>query len=296
MHQAVAMWLMAITLAGCSQSYALNSAIADPPANPMHPASNFPFTIPVGTGAINAMIYTASGDGPHPTVLLLHGFPGNEKNLDLAQAARRAGWHVLTMNYRGTWGSAGNFSFTGAAEDARAALKFLRDPGPVEKYGIDPTRIAIVGHSMGGMMAADAAADDLSVIGLFLIDPWDISDVAKTIDTAAGAKAWHDRMVVNQPALSGTDEATLAAELRVSGSRFDLTKRVSSYGNRPLDIISAERGDGSRNAIILKAVQSSTNPAATGETWTTDHSFNDRRISLSGRLVQWLAQLPKHNE
>lgn len=296
MHKAFVLWLMAIALGGCSQSYALSPAIADPPANAIHPASNFPFTIPVGTGAMNAMLYTASGDAPHPTVLLLHGFPGNEQNLDLAQAARRAGWNVLTMHYRGTWGSAGSFSFAGAAEDTRAALKFLREAGADQKNGIDPTRIAIVGHSMGGIMAADAAADDPTVMGLFLVDPWDMSADGKTIDTPAGTKAWHDEMVVDQPALSGTDEATLAAELRSSVTRFDLTKRLTAYGNRPLDIISAERGGGPGNAIILKAVQRSTNPSATGETWPTDHSFNDRRIALSERLVAWLANLPKHNE
>ena len=296
MQKAVALWLMAISLAGCSQSYSFDPAVADPPADLTHPASNFPFAIPVGSGAINAMMYTASGDRPHPTVLLLHGFPGNEKNLDLAQAARRAGWNVLTMNYRGSWGSAGNFSFTGAAEDTRAALSFLRDPGPVQRYHIDPTRIAIVGHSMGGMMAADAGADDRSVIGLFLIDPWDISAVAKTIDTESGAKAWHEQMIANQRALSGTDEATLGAELRNVGSQFDLAKRAGSYGNRSLDIIGAQRGDGAANAVILNAIQSSTNSSATGETWPTDHSFNDRRIRLSERLVQWLAKLPKHKE
>jgi len=33
--------------------------------------------------------YLAAGAGPHPTILLLHGFPGNEKNLDVAQAKRQ---------------------------------------------------------------------------------------------------------------------------------------------------------------------------------------------------------------
>jgi hypothetical protein len=33
-----------------------------------------------------SVIYIASGAGPHPTVLMLHGFPGNEKNLDLAHS------------------------------------------------------------------------------------------------------------------------------------------------------------------------------------------------------------------
>lgn len=47
-------------------------------------------------------MYMAAGAGPHPTVLLLHGLPGNEQNVDLAQSIRRAGWNVLTLHYRGS--------------------------------------------------------------------------------------------------------------------------------------------------------------------------------------------------
>ena len=52
----------------------------------------------------------ASGTQPHPTVILLHGFPGYEQNIDLAQSLRRDGWNVLAMHYRGAWGSQGTFS------------------------------------------------------------------------------------------------------------------------------------------------------------------------------------------
>ena len=54
---------------------------------------------------LNGVVYLANGAGPHPTVVLLHGFPGNEKNLDLAQALRRDGFNVLFFHYRGAWGS-----------------------------------------------------------------------------------------------------------------------------------------------------------------------------------------------
>ena len=82
----------------------------DPPSDTAHPASLAAFVIPSLEGALNAVMYTAAGVGAHPTLLLLHGFPGNEQNLDLAQVARRAGWNVLTFHYRGSWGSPGAFS------------------------------------------------------------------------------------------------------------------------------------------------------------------------------------------
>ena len=41
-------------------------------------------------GRLLSVLYTAGGEGLHPTVLLLHGIPGCEKNIDLAQDLRRA--------------------------------------------------------------------------------------------------------------------------------------------------------------------------------------------------------------
>ena len=90
---------------------------------------------------INGIAYTAAGAGPHPVLVLMHGLPGNEKNLDLAQAVRRAGWTVVTFNYRGSWGSPGRFSFAGNLDDAKAVLAWLRDPANAARLAIDPRRI-----------------------------------------------------------------------------------------------------------------------------------------------------------
>lgn len=49
---------------------------------------------------MNGLIYWAAGEDPYPVALFLHGFPGNEKNFDLAQAVRRAGWDAIYFNYR----------------------------------------------------------------------------------------------------------------------------------------------------------------------------------------------------
>jgi pimeloyl-ACP methyl ester carboxylesterase len=239
---------------------------------------------------MNAVIYLASGKGPHPTLLLLHGFPGNEQNLDLAQAARRAGWNVLTLHYRGSWGSEGSFSFLGAAEDAHAALAFLEDPATDAHYHIDPGRIAVAGHSMGGYMAADAAADDPRIVGLFLIDPWDIGADARTLGTPDGRRAWHDEVVGDLPPLAGTSEQKLAAEMSANADRLDLTKRAVAFGNRPIDIRGAQRGGGEAQTLLLKAIRSAGNGKASGAVWPTDHPFSDMRIALAAELVRWLAQ------
>lgn len=273
---------------------AVSPAIADPAPDPAHPAGQDAFVLPVGKGGVNALMLTASGPGPHPTLLLLHGFPGNEQNLDLAQAARRDGWNVLTFHYRGSWGSPGAFSFGNAAEDAHAAIAFVRSPAAVARYAIDPRRIAVAGHSMGGFMAADAAADDRRVAGLFLIDAWDIADTARSLATAAGHTGWHDEVVGDLPPLAGTSEAALSAEMLRGGDRFDITRRIAAYGDRPLAIYGATRGNGMGNLAYFRAAADAGNTHVTGAIWNTDHPFSDKRIALAEALVQWLDTLTPH--
>jgi len=96
------------------------------------------------------LLYIAAGEAPHPAVVLLHGNPGNERNLDLAQAVHRAGYTVLYFDYRGNWGSGGTFSRTHAIENVHAAVRWIRSARSARRFGIDSSRVALVGHSMGG--------------------------------------------------------------------------------------------------------------------------------------------------
>src|SRR6201996_7264374 len=137
----------------------------DPPSNPEHPARMSVLHIPSHGVLINGVLYSPPGGGVHSTLVICHGLPGNEKNLDLAQAVRRAGWNAVTFNYRGSWGSPGKFRFAQNIDDARAVLSFLRDPGNAAKLGIDAHRIVLLGHSMGGWVAAHTASRDPTLMG-----------------------------------------------------------------------------------------------------------------------------------
>ena len=53
--------------------------------------------------ALLGVLHLPEGEGPHPVAVLLHGFPGNERNFDLAQSLRRAGYAALVFHYRGSW-------------------------------------------------------------------------------------------------------------------------------------------------------------------------------------------------
>lgn len=98
-------------------------------------------------------LYLARGDEPKPTALLLHGCPGLEKNLDLAVLLRDRGWNALLFHYRGCWGSAGRYDLRTVPRDVTAAVGYLAGCPRV-----DPGRIAVVGHSLGGWAAIVTAA------------------------------------------------------------------------------------------------------------------------------------------
>ncbi|WP_082466961.1 alpha/beta hydrolase family protein [Sphingomonas sp. Leaf25] len=104
------------------------------------------------TGGVDvpARFFIAAGLGPHPTILLLHGLPGTELNLDLARAIQRTGWNVLAIHYRGVWGSPGQFALGNTIADARAALQWLRASD--RQAQVDTSRIVVFGHSMGGFV------------------------------------------------------------------------------------------------------------------------------------------------
>jgi pimeloyl-ACP methyl ester carboxylesterase len=264
------------------------AVVTDPRPDAAYPAGMSAFVIPAQDGAMNAVLYTAAGAGIHPTLLLLHGFPGNEQNLDLAQAARRAGWNVLTLHYRGSWGSPGRFSFGNASEDAFAALQFLQQPSTVARYRIDTSAIVVAGHSMGGFMAADAAAAEPRVAGLFLIDPWDPAQTVAALATPEGEADWKAEVAGDLPPLAGATYDSLTGEIRADGAKFDLGRRLAGYGRRPLSIIGAERGIGAMARKVAADAQGA-NPDARLMVWPTDHGFSDKRIALADALVRFLA-------
>src|SRR6476659_4291182 len=208
-----------IGLSIAASASAAPSATVDPPRDLSHPAHNQQLLIPSHGFGMNALLFVASGKGPHRTVILMHGLPGNERNLDLAQAIRRAGWDVLTFTYRGAWGSAGAFSISNAMEDAQAALEFARSDAGA-KLGIDTRHIVLAGHSMGGSTAAMAAASTTGLDGLILLDAWNIA--------AGTSKGAISRAELVQSfddfgnALHGATPQSVADEVVAKRSQWDL--------------------------------------------------------------------------
>jgi diadenosine tetraphosphate (Ap4A) HIT family hydrolase/acetyl esterase/lipase len=265
------------------------AVVADPARDKDHPADMAAFQLEIAGSKVNAILYTASGTQPHPTLLFLHGFPGNETNIDLLQAVRRAGWNAMRINYRGSWGSEGKFSFANARADGEAAVAFLLDPANAAKYHIDTKRLVVAGHSMGGFMAADAVAAEPRVAGTVMIDSWNIAGDARQITDDKSRKAAIEGMRPDTAPLAATPEA-LIAEMQRDQAKLDLEKLAAQIADRPVLMIGAEFANGPDVRKQAAAAKAAGAKALTEAYLPTDHSFSDSRIALEGEVLRWLAR------
>jgi pimeloyl-ACP methyl ester carboxylesterase len=291
---ALFMTSLAVVVPAIGQSHAIT---ADPEPDKTNPAAMQTFQLPSHGALLNAFVYVAAGVGPHPTVILLHGFPGNERNLDLAQSIRRAGWNVLYFNYRGSWGSPGDFSFTHCIEDAQSAIAYLRDDTKAAKLRSDPNTIVLIGHSMGGFVALQTGALDRDIKAVVTISAADLGTnrvpavpdqrdlFAKGL--AAGLAA------EGMAPLAGVSPQMLASEVLANADKWNFVVLAPKFATRPLLVITSDDGLTAPNDAFVDAAKKSGNREVNTVHIPTDHSYSDHRIALQQTVLDWLARLTR---
>jgi uncharacterized protein len=281
--------VFAVTTSSSAQSVPA-AIFTDPPTDKDHPARMTVLHIPTHGVLINGLVYSPPGAGPHPTLVICHGLPGNEKNLDLAQAVRRAGWNAVTFNYRGSWGSPSQYRFAQNLEDADALLAYLRTPAVAAKLGIDTKRIAIAGHSMGGWVAAHTASHDRALIGAILISMGDMGR-----EGGASRQQEIEIMADNMEALAGVTAESMADEVLANAKEFrtDSEPVVSGLTRTPLLALTSDDGLAPDTQALIRAIEAKGGGKNIKAVHVaTDHSWSDKRIFLESTILSWLAGLP----
>jgi phospholipase/carboxylesterase len=139
-------------------------------------------------------VYEPAGDGPHPTVVALHGWGANAMDLlGLAPYLGAGqflvvcpqgpvevplgpmvgyGWFPLTMG-----APPDPVAFAAGADAARRFVDMV-----VRRYPVDPNKLVVLGFSQGGVMAyALALAEPARFAGLVALSSWFPAPLAQTL-------------------------------------------------------------------------------------------------------------------
>ena len=260
-------------------SFGIHAKLEQPQIEP-YPKNSAEVTVLSHGKRLPALYYGAQGKGPHPTIILLHGYPGNEKNLDIAQGMRDAGWNVIFFHYRGAWGAEGDFSFTGSEQDVTAVTQFLQQPDNAKQFKIDINKISYIGHSMGGHMAVAGMFDNPEVSCGVVYDGANIGVTFKSDDAKTRAlwASYADSLFM----LRGWSGEVSSRELTEKAQQLDLIPRAHKIAERPILFIPAD-SDVIPITEIDALVEAMRNVEGNRVSYTLikdDHSFNNNRLKL----------------
>ncbi|WP_448062352.1 alpha/beta hydrolase family protein [Cellulomonas hominis] len=135
-----------------------------------------PVTIPYEGTVLHGYSYraaTAPGadDDPRPTVVMHNGFDGTAEELHFfgAAAAVERGYHVLTFDGPGQPAALRHDGLVFRADWQHVVTPVL-DWLLTTRAEVDPERVALLGISMGGLLAPRAAADEHRLAACIAVD------------------------------------------------------------------------------------------------------------------------------
>jgi len=224
------------------------------------------------------VLYLTRGEELAPTVLLLHGCPGLEKNLDLAVRLREAGWNSLVFHYRGCWGSAGRYDLRSIPRDVIAAVDYLAGCPRV-----DPGRIAVLGHSLGGWAAMVTAAAEprLRAVAVY----------GAPARLGAALRLSPDRVEEEFTRFLATTPEEFAGQAAVIAERTDALAAAGAIGPRPLLVVHGTADWWVPVAQARELRERAGSSCRYVEVEGADHAFSWHRAELADLVVGWLRGL-----
>jgi dipeptidyl aminopeptidase/acylaminoacyl peptidase len=271
------------------------AAAHDPLPSLKPPASMQEVVVMSGGERLNGLVYLAAGPGPHPVVVFLHGYPGNEKNLDLAQAVRREGYDAVYFDYRGVWGSGGTFSFANSLDDVQAIVDWVRAPEQVTRFHFDPRRIAIVGHSFGGWLALLHGAGETQTVCVAGLAAWNVGWAEQrfaTHDDERKASLDDFRNTTNPSSGPVRADATALLNEMASHPEWDYVTKAPGLAGHAVLLVAATRDsideDIAMHERMAKAIRAAGGKRVKLVTYDDDHPFSSHRLALGDELIRWL--------
>ncbi len=222
-------------------------------------------------------IMMAMGNEPKATIIFLHGNPGFEKNEDIGQTLRRGGYNAVYFSYSGTWGSEGVFNYENSVNDVNSIIKYLKANS--RNLKIDTENIYLCGFSMGADIAIITANTNNNIKGIISIDPW--NGFFELSNKTQSELDKYRNNVEQRPCInlkSGTDFIASIIE----NNEMNL-KPILQNSSKPIIHIFSNEKDKSSFELINELTNKEMLLIK-----SSDHSFSDKRISLTNEIVLWM--------
>jgi fermentation-respiration switch protein FrsA (DUF1100 family) len=246
---------------------------------------------------LDAKFWYTNKKVPLPTVILLHGFPGNSSSpYGLAERLKNE-MNVLSFNYEGSFNSEGVFSWENCLADVGAAISFLKQKRTIEQFAIDTSGITVCGTSLGAAIALSAAVHNNAIKRVIaVVGGNDLSIyLQKMKSDPAYMVAFEKRIAKSAVAGIRGDSAYIHnyfEQIIPNYEYFDLIKNADKLKNRQIFFITAwldtlvpmeefiiptyrRLKKLNPDGVSIKAIE-------------TDHSFTNAREELANTIKVWI--------
>jgi len=238
----------------------------------------------IGESGVFARFLRPESEEKCPLVVVFHGLPGTELNLDLAYSLREAGYAVLAPNYNGAWGSRGDYRVETIPNNIKTVLDLAFDGSFALKWGIDTERVAVVGHSLGGWSAFCSLRIDARIRCIVALDPM--------VDPLFGgdpgdAEPFLRELIVP---LRGVTVQQMVDGLRWAGKEWLPLDTIADLGDRFFMLLCATGPDAVPLEPAMQLLSKAREISNATEFWAlaSDHSFISCRPLMRQLVVDFL--------
>lgn len=246
---------------------------------------------------LNAVFY-ATNDKYSPTLVLVHGFPGNNQSpLGLADKLNAAGIKILVFNYQGSFSSEGFFNNRNSIHDIVVALNFLKLEKTIHQFEIDTSKIVLCGYSAGGGFALTAALHNPEIKKIITIGGSDNSVYIRKMKADTGYRDIFEQNVSRAFSPNGPIKGDAEFLHRFNDSLianvdyYDPVKNAEKLRDREILFIAGSLDNTSpidENCLPLyNQLKQLKSEKVDIKVFDTDHSFSNVKDDLIKVIVDW---------
>jgi uncharacterized protein len=248
---------------------------------------------------LDAKLYQAEKVISPPTLILLHGFPGNANSpYGLADKLAINGINVLVFNYEGSFNSEGTFSWENCINDIDEAISFLKQEKNIEQFAIDTSKIIVCGCSIGAALALSAAVHNSEIKKIIaVVGGNDLSIYLQKMKKDTVFRTALEKRIAAVAIPNGPIKGDSAYihnyfdQIIPNYEYFDIIKNADRFNNKNILFITAWLDTTvPMEEFIIPVYRhlKNMNPELVSiKAFETDHYFTNKRDELANSIADW---------